>query len=502
MGLRIRLLGAALSAAALLSTMAFTALPANAVASTWRSAALAGGPIDAHLYGVSCASAATCVAVGGNSTIAASTDPNGGAAAWSVFRPAGGIEGTEGIPPGSSYGGGQLRGVSCPSPGLCAAASLDGRIFSSANPLGGSSAWKVVPLSEPKKPNIHMFGISCPTVSFCVAVGYGGNVVVSTDPTGDRPSWQVTKLPQPYDFRAVSCPSPALCVAVSLEGDIVASTDPAGGPGAWVSAGRPAGEEPLGGVACPSPSLCVAGNAEQLFTSTDPAGGAGAWTGVRAGTGIPISGVSCPSTNACAAIDTNSDVSTDPLGGPSAWSFKNVIPFNEGREGAVNGNGMFAISCPSSGLCVGAGSSYQVISSADPFAPDTSARPVRKRLKRPRVVITAHPPKRIDNRRGGVRVAFRFRAIGRRAAYFKCKVRGKRFRRCKSPSRYRIRGGAHVFRVRAIAPGGVKGPATAWHFRVGALSEPAPAGSCRSSARHSRDHRATASRRGCINGDA
>lgn len=450
----------------------------SAAASTWDVAQLNAGGTRAHLYGMACPSLTTCVAVGGNGTIATSADPTGGAGAWTVIRPAGdGHE--EEFKPGSSFGGAQLKDVDCPSSGLCVAASFDGRIYSSTDPTGGAPYWKAIELTPPKTPRIHMLGISCPSPTFCAAAAYGGKIVYSTDPTGEAGDWHLLQLSEPHDFRAISCASPSLCVAVDLEGEIVATTDPTAGPAAWSTIGAPGGPERLSAIDCPSESLCVTGNAGQILTSTAPASGAGSWKAVSAGTGIPITGISCPTTTTCAAVDQNADVlvSDEPLGGAGAWSFKNVISFAAGSEGDIDGNGMFGFSCFSSGLCAGAGSNYQVITSTDPFAPD----PIKaggKRGKGPRVLITFHPAKRISPRKGGVEVTFRFRAIGR-AAGFRCKTGGRLYRPCRSPFRYRTGGGAHRFKVRALGVGGQKGPPAAFHFRIGALLEPAPAGSCR-----------------------
>jgi len=400
-----------------------------------------------------------------------------------VVRPGGGYEGT-GISSGPVvYPGGQIRGVSCPTIGFCLAASFEGELYSSSDPTGPVSAWKIVPTQGEKEPNLHMTGISCPSPGFCVAVAYGGKVIFSTDPAGDRSAWTITDLAQPFDLRGVSCPSASLCVAVGNEGNIITSTDPSGGPSAWRSAGAPAGGEGLNGVSCPSPSLCVTSNADQIITSTDPAGGPSGWKVANAGTGLPAKGVSCPSIIACSVVDNNADVnvSTDPTGGPGAWWFKNVLPFNwEGtREGSGpgEGNGMFGLSCVFMSLCVAVGQDQQVLTSTDPFTPDIQRASARRKTKRPHVVITRHPAKRLDRRKSGVKVTFGFRAIGN-AARFKCRTHGRRFRTCKSPLRYRAGRGKHVFRVRAIAPGGAGGPVASFHFRVGSLTEVAPVGSC------------------------
>jgi hypothetical protein len=423
--------------------------------------------------------------VGGNHTVASTVDPLGGAEAWKVVNPGGGVTPEEtGIPPGQVvYPGAQIRGVSCPASGLCVAAGFKGEVFSSSNPTGPGSAWKVVPMQGEREPRLHMTGISCPTPEFCVAVAYGGKVLSSTDPTGDKSAWKVAELDQPFDFRGISCPTTSLCAAVGNEGNVVVSTNPTGGPSAWRAAGAPGGGESLNGISCPQPSLCVTGNASQIITSTEPAGGPSAWRAASAGTGLPAKGVSCPLLSACAVVDNNADVnvSTDPTGGPGAWWFKNVLPFNWGgpREdsGPGEGNGMFGLSCVLRSLCVAVGQDQQVLTSTDPFAPDIQKASGPRKTKRPHVVITRHPAKRLDRRKGGVKVTFRFRAIGD-AARFKCRTHGRRFRTCRSPTRYRVGSGKHVFRVRAIARGGVKGPLASFHFRVGRLTERPPHGSC------------------------
>lgn len=451
------------------------ALPAGAA--TWRVTDLRDDEVGGPLFGVSCPTNEFCVATGSDSLVATSTNPSGGPGAWRTFHPGGSAD-LE-VPSG---GGGivtpgwQIRGVSCPTAGLCVGVSFDDRVFSSTDPAGGADTWKVVRRSGEKEPHTHMTGISCPSPSLCVAVAYGSKIVTSTDPTGDASAWTEIELEDRFDFRGVSCAAVTFCAAVDNEGSIVTSSNPTGPASAWVSAGRPGGTAGLNGISCPSSKLCVTGNAGQMITSTDPADPS-SWRAATAGTGLPVKGVSCPTFSACAAVDNNADaiVSTDPTGGAGAWSFVNVIPPPMTPGGGQNG--MFGISCASTSLCVGVGAMEQIIVSRDPFAPE-SPKLGSQRSKRLRVVITHHPVKRVKPRRRGARVTFRFRATGK-AARYECKLKGRRFRACKSPRRYRVGAGKYAFRVRAIAPGGVKGPPTTFHFRVGRLTEPQPVGSCR-----------------------
>jgi len=502
-----------------------------ASAATWSATTLHDDEVSGPLFAASCPSTSFCVVGGSDNLVATSTNPAGGAGAWQVFHPGGRNEIEFEPPPGSkgvSYPGSQVRGISCPVTGLCVGVQLDGTVVSSTNPAGGAAAWQVTPLSGEDEPRIHITGISCPATGFCAAVAYGGKVLSSQAPTGDAAAWQVTQLDSALDFRGVSCPTTSFCAAVDNEGSIVVSTDPGGPPSAWQVVGRPGGTGSLNGISCPTTSLCVTGNAGQMISSTSPTGGLGAWHAVSAGTGLPVKGVSCPTTSACAAVDNNADalVSTDPTS--AAWDFTNVIPAPLAAEGAGQ-NGMFAISCAGTELCLAAGASEQIITSADPFAAEpVSAKPTKR--GRLRVVITRHPAKRVRPARHGTRVAFRFHATGGRAARYMCKLSGRgvhrlgrraprggrpgesashrggrraqatsarpstsaarlrhRHRRhthkahftpCASPARYRVAGGTHSFRVRAIAPGGAKSPITTYHFRVGHLTERQPVGSC------------------------
>lgn len=467
----------------LLAIVLAVAWIAPASASTWTVTNLKDDQVGGPLFAISCPSPGLCVATGSDSLVATSTNPTGGAASWKVFHP-GGVEGEPGekaeeLGKEIVFPGAQIRGVSCPSTGLCVAVTLDGRIFSSTNPTGGPSAWKIVPLGGEKEPHVHMTGVSCPSPALCVAVAYGSKVVYSTNPTGDQSAWSVAELAEPLDFRGVSCPSVSLCVAVDNEGKIAATANPTGPASAWSPAVSPAGVNGLNGISCPTVSLCVTGNAGQIITSTNPTA-ASAWNVVSAGSGLPIKGVSCPAPTVCAAVDNNSDaiVSTDPTSGAAAWQFTNVIPAPGTPEGGPNG--MFGISCPTTSLCAAAGQDEQIITSTDPFVSDISGNSGKS--KRLRVVITQHPGKRVSPDKRGARITFHFHATGTGAkgARFRCRLDDRRYRPCKSPRRYRAGVGSHVFRVWAMETGGAKSPPASFHFRVGRLTEPQPVGSCRS----------------------
>jgi hypothetical protein len=468
---RAKLIAASLCAFSLIFVFA-----ASAGASTWKVSEISDGGAQGILWGVSCPTESFCVTVGTNSVVATSTNPTGGAPAWSIAHlepvflpPMGGS--------GSSYPGNAIRGVSCPTVGLCVAAGPQGHLFTSINPTGGASAWS---LNDLGLSAAHMNGVSCASPSLCVAVAANGKIITSSDPTGGVAAWTVTKLAEGFDLRGVSCPSTSLCVAVDLEGNILSSTNPTGGAAAWTVARAPAGPNMLNGISCPSPGLCVTANPGQILTSTAPASGSSSWQAIVAGTGLPVSAVSCPSTSACAAIDNNADVivSTDPTAGPAAWSFTSVIPKPSVDTASSPRNGMYGISCPSEALCVAVGADRQIITSTDPFSVKSTAKlPSAGKSMRPRALITSHPLKRVNPRKGGVRVGFRFRAVGA-AKGFKCTLRGHKFSPCKSPRRYRLGRGTYAFKVRAIGPTGLQGPPATFHFRVGEVTERGPVPTC------------------------
>ena len=446
-----------------------------AAASTWDVAEIADGPTEGMFFAVSCPSESLCVATGSNSVVATSTRPDGGGSAWKTVHPEGYVDTGGGLYPGSA-----IRGVSCPTEGFCAAAGHQGHFFTSTDPTGPADAWVETRLGLDAT---HMNGISCPTPSFCVAVGQNGRIVTTENPSGGAAAWTIHKLSEPFDLRGVSCASASLCVAVGLEGNILSSTNPTGGPGAWAVVRQPAGEQALNGVSCPTSSLCVTANPGHVLSSTDPAGGASAWKVVGAGSGLPVTAASCATERACLAVTNNAEViaSTDPSGGAADWSFENVIPAWQLPSGKENPNGgpnaMFGVSCPTIGFCVAAGQRHQVIFSSDPFAVEKPRNAVGKKTRRPRAVITFHPAKRVDPRRGGARVKFRFRSIGR-AASFKCRINKRSLRTCRSPRGYRLPKGNFHFRVYAVGPTGLKGPPARYRFRVGPVLEPGPTPTC------------------------
>ena len=117
---------------------------------------------------------------------------------------------------------------------------------------------------------------------------------------------------------------------------------------AWRQTTRPM-LQPMNTLSCPSVSLCVAGDgAGNILSSTNPAGGPTAWslTSVLSNESFS-SAISCPSISLCVAVGFAGDVLTsiDPTGGASAWTKTHAVP----------GTYLYAVSCPSVSLCVAGG---------------------------------------------------------------------------------------------------------------------------------------------------
>ncbi len=357
--------------------------------------------------GISCPSTRLCVAVDSEGDVITSTDATGGLGAWTktqvvpVFERED-IDGEE-----IEAGGNRFEAVSCPSESLCVATDAHGDVLTSTDPTGGASAWTRTKVTTPNElgGGNALGGVSCPSVRLCVATAGEGKMVSSTDPTGGVGSWSETNVDGTNELFDVSCVSEDLCAASDNSGDILTATEPTGGKGAWTAAHVSAGSiahvsctsglcvatngnevitstEPAGGaskwtsapietsnkyghdpsldaVACLSAELCVLGDESgAVVTSTDPTEGAGAWTvsDLEVGSST-LRGVSCAPTGLCVAVDDAGNVvtSTDLAGGASAWS-----------ESHLDNHEIDGVSCPSAGFCVAVDNAGDVLASTDP----------------------------------------------------------------------------------------------------------------------------------------
>jgi hypothetical protein len=410
--------------------------------------------------------------VGTDNLIASSTDPLGGD--WDVVRVGEG-EAPE-IPESAPViSGNQIQGISCPDPQMCVAVNAEGFVYSTHDPGGPAASWKSVSVDGPGR-NTHLLGVSCPSASLCVATGelkpkqtWIGErpppvavILSSEDPDGPATAWRTVELGPSLELRGVSCPSPSLCVAVSKQGTILTSTEPSGEASAWKLNGPLSGPRSLQAISCVGSLLCLTGNeVGELLTSSAPLAGIGSWSSARTGVAVRITGSECLSTSQCLAVSDNGDViaSTDPSAGD--WAVSKVSPYEEpDTPTGLEGNGLFSASCASADLCIATGALGQIFSSSEPFSSvgqsQAEGKLRRRRVPRARIARIVSPYRRHYRHGRGTAVA-RFYARGG-ARGFRCRIDKRRFRPCRSPKRYRLKVGLHIFRVRAIGAGGVEGP--------------------------------------------
>jgi hypothetical protein len=379
--------------------------PSGASASDW-SILNTNGYV---LIGVSCVTQGAspfCLAVGtnpddpfgpGNNVFLRSSDPTGGASAWTVqrFAPSS-LDGPPSCAAGASTtvcvatnssglvwatadaedpvangeaGSALLDGAiasACPSAAMCFVAESDGTVLSSGDP-GSASAWLSANSSSTGLSSI--VGFSCPTTTFCIAAGSdasGNQIATSTDPGATTPVWTLSS--PSLTVGALSCaPDSALStpgvICFSSNGDTTSvSTD---GGTTWVSENLASGTTDAFACAGASASLCVAGTSGgAVSNSADAASGASAtWSSpllVAPGEDpVELFAQSCPSSGVCVGADGAGRIltSTNPAAGAAAWNATVVDP---------NGGGIFNLACASSSACVAFDEDGSVLSSANP----------------------------------------------------------------------------------------------------------------------------------------
>jgi hypothetical protein len=270
--------------------------------------------------------------------------------------------------------------VSCASISLCAV--TDGQnVVTSSNPTGGASAWSVNHVAPAAPGGFNaVSGLSCAGGRSCVAFDRAGHVITTKDATGGAAAWRFRKLGVGYNtVSQVTCPSRSLCVAVDNAGNVVTSTDP-GIASTWKVAH--VGE--VGSLACASASSCAMFNGAtgDVIVSAHPSGGATAWRIFHVDTATNgVSGIACGSTSLCVAFDGAGDVltSTDPEGGASAWHFAHIdhasIPCGSHETDTCEGT-ITALECPSANECVATDGIGYVLASANPAAGEWNEAPI------------------------------------------------------------------------------------------------------------------------------
>ncbi len=265
-----------------------------------------------------------------------------------------------------------LSAIACPIASLCVASDVGGRLLSATRPTDGTSAWNASDVDGASR----LTDVACPSGTLCVAIDADGNVVTSRNPAGGASAWAPAHVDGANTLTSVSCPSTNLCVAVDGVGNAVTSTNPGGGAAAWmvghIDTGTtyecshngltgPTCQPGLTAVSCPSPVLCVAvDDAGDRLMSSNPAGGPSAWSLAHAGP-VPASmapdGLSCPSKVLCVASDSYA-------GEIVTWN--PTRPQLPDTVATITSNGLAGVACASSVECFASAYDGRLFGSANP----------------------------------------------------------------------------------------------------------------------------------------
>jgi hypothetical protein len=379
MGRRAAALGLMMMLAAVpFAGVAGAVTSSGASVSGWGIEPTPNPPGFASLSGVSCASTATCTAVGFSS-------PNG----KEIVTLAEHWDGTDwAVQPAPDPHGAtssQLTAVSCPTKNDCTAVGYDNASGAGSTLVEhwNGSGWAVQSTTPPAGSSAsYLFGVSCPSTRECIAVG---RYEVSTDISKtlaerwNGTSWSIELTSNPTgtsyaELLAVSCPSPTTCTAVG-DGDSGAGGRSAALAEHWngtdwaiQTTPSPAGttDSDLYGVSCPATTTCIAvghddrPSAENVTLAERWEGNTWAFQSTPNPSGVKLStleGVSCPSTGNCTAAgysinSGNEEVTLAEHWNGTTWAVQST-PDPTG-DGFVAGL-LRSASCPSTNACTAAG---------------------------------------------------------------------------------------------------------------------------------------------------
>jgi hypothetical protein len=177
------------------------------------------GAAESSLKAISCTSPTACTAVG--DSVRAD-----GAQSALVERWNGNMWMIQASPDPATSADSELTGVSCASPASCEAVGLfavGGGPSMTLQERWDGSSWSIQPTPKPDRARgSELFGVACPTTTTCTAVGNFANrlgAFVTLAEHGTYGRWTIQHTPHPRGasssgFDAVSCPSPRSCTAV------------------------------------------------------------------------------------------------------------------------------------------------------------------------------------------------------------------------------------------------------------------------------------------------
>lgn len=303
----------------------------------WAIERVAGpsGATESLLQGVSCRSSSSCLAVG---------QYRNGSGIWVTL-----VERWEGTgwaivhsPNPNAPGGSDLLGVSCPSTSSCFAVgdyAINGRSGDRATLVEhwNGRRWVIQPSSKAPHADRRLYGIACDSASPCFAVGINGQSTFVEDWNGA--AWVTEPSPDPGEpypgsaLQAVACSSRASCFAAGYYdsyGTQLTLVEHWNGTN-WARESSPtpggSGEDnaDLQAVSCPSRSSCFAvGDSPYVSGALIEHWNGTTWTVQPASSPTgDLVGVSCSSTVSCFAVGVASSRTLTEQWNGTVWS---VVP--------------------------------------------------------------------------------------------------------------------------------------------------------------------------------
>ena len=336
---------------------------------------------EGALYGVSCPTSTTCIAVGADfngshaHSVTSTGTLSGGVWSWTT-------EATVLSDAGDFINA--LTTVDCVSSTKCVAvgSGLNGWISTTGTLSGGNWTWSqevVIPPDFSGSVLGNPSTISCPTSTTCFVGGedWDGNAITSIGTlSGGVWSWAaettVTQEPSSLsNFLAMSCPSSTMCIASGYDnasGGITSVGTLSGGVWTWAPetdvVSDSSGWGNLVGISCPSTTLCVAvgiDNSLEGVTSIGTlSGGIWSWTTETllitdaSGSGQPRA-ISCSTATTCIVVGQDGNyqeiTSVGTLsGGVWTWAPETVVTPDYTGSGEL-----FGIGCIDSVNCLAVG---------------------------------------------------------------------------------------------------------------------------------------------------
>ena len=146
--------------------------------------------------------------------------------------------------------------------------------------------WTCLVCSHSNRRCFHAFGVSCPSASVCVALGKSNDsspVPIVEQTTNGGSGWSPVSMPSPMtSMTSISCPTSTACVVGGVElvsgiSYVVAVTLTPGSSPTWGTPYQLVGGTTFGGLSCTSSGYCgVITNSDAFFYSTN---NGVSWTG-------------------------------------------------------------------------------------------------------------------------------------------------------------------------------------------------------------------------------